>query len=504
MSGPKAIKLHEMPVRELRRKNQRLLDEFISGYERLESRIKSLNDRLELFGESSSSIRESAAELRRRLQHSIDSGPDGADLLCEATALKEKLVNQIQQAEQSLQTSIIALQKRYRQVGKDGTRLRNEVQMIEEQAIIATRNIASVSERDSITNLIEELKRTIAVPSAISVVLTQQGITNLEKVEAEVIQSNKHIQSFKKTLESKLDELQKKRNEINQPNNTFHKLSDFIASSQITAIPEIESSLDKLDNMLAEVAILQDTAGWTELLQKAEEIRQEPTSDRRRLLYEGLTIECGIRLRKVRAFEEWKVNVDRLLDSAAPFQGPGVDEIVKELHQLKRAGSIVDLSAIESRLNEAIQKSDLDQRTAEKRKAVLQALEELGYEVTDGMATALAGPGSVLLQKDTEMDYAVEVVTNSDLSIIQTTLVRFGDSSHVSEQDMIRDQEHEEAWCSEHAIIRQKVAAIGYESEFKMQLKPGEYPIKLIPSSKIKSASDQIFKVKAKKQQQHL
>jgi hypothetical protein len=37
-----------------------------------------------------------------------------------------------------------------------------------------------------------------------------------------------------------------------------------------------------------------------------------------------------------------------------------------------------------------------------------------------------------------------------------------------------------------------------------MQLKPGEYPIKLIPISKIKASSDQIFKVKAKKQQQKL
>jgi len=376
--------------------------------------------------------------------------------------------------------------------------------MIEEQAINATRNIASVSERDSITILIEDLKRTIEVPSAISVVLTQEGIANLEKVEAELFQASRNIQTFKETVECKLDGLQKGRIETNRSYNTSHELSDFITRSQSTATPEVESSLDKLDNMLAEVAILQDTAGWAELLQKAEEIRHESTSDRRRLLYEGLTIECGIRLRKVRDFEEWKVKVDRLLDSAAPFAGSSVDEVVKELHQLNRAGSIVDLSAIEARLKEAIQKSDLEQRTAEKRKAVLQALEELGYDVTDGMATALAVPGSVLLQKDTESDYAVEVVTNSDLSIIQTTLVRFGDSSQVSEQDIIRDQEHEEAWCSEHAIIRQKVAASGYESEFKMQLKPGEYPIKLIPSSKIKSVSDQIFKVKAKKQQQHL
>lgn len=63
-----------------------------------------------------------------------------------------------------------------------------------------------------------------------------------------------------------------------------------------------EVLLDKLDAMMAEVAVLQETAGWTDLIGRAEEIRHENMPDRRRLLYDGLMIDCGQRLRKAREF----------------------------------------------------------------------------------------------------------------------------------------------------------------------------------------------------------
>ena len=46
---------------------------------------------------------------------------------------------------------------------------------------------------------------------------------------------------------------------------------------------------------------------------------------------------------------------------------------------------------------------------AARRRAVLQALSSLGYEVTEGMATAWVEDGAIVLRKAANRDYGVEL-----------------------------------------------------------------------------------------------
>jgi hypothetical protein len=104
----------------------------------------------------------------------------------------------------------------------------------------------------------------------------------------------------------------------------------------------------------------------------------------------------------------------------------------------------------------------------------------LGYEVIEGMESAFARAGSILVQKGGQSEYAVEMVTDKELSLLQTAVIRRADGLEVTEQQRLRDREQEEAWCSDHGRIRQKLAERGFATEFKLQIPAGEHPVKII------------------------
>jgi hypothetical protein len=103
------------------------------------------------------------------------------------------------------------------------------------------------------------------------------------------------------------------------------------------------------------------------------------------------------------------------------------------------------------------------------------------------METALVKAGKVLLQKGGEPEYAVEMVSDSDLSLLQTAMIRYADNAEMTEQQSLRDRELEEAWCDDHRYIRQKLAERGFAAEFKLQIPAGEHPIKVVLSEEPRS-----------------
>jgi hypothetical protein len=53
----------------------------------------------------------------------------------------------------------------------------------------------------------------------------------------------------------------------------------------------------------------------------------------------------------------------------------------------------------------------------------------LGYEVIEGMESAFARAGSILVQKGGQSEYAVEMVTDKELSLLQTAVIRRADNA---------------------------------------------------------------------------
>jgi hypothetical protein len=95
----------------------------------------------------------------------------------------------------------------------------------------------------------------------------------------------------------------------------------------------------------------------------------------------------------------------------------------------------------------------------ERRLAVLEGLASLGYEVSEGMATAWVNGGRVVLRKGANPGYGVELSGGSKSDLLQVRTVGIGNPAEV--RDVHRDRDMETIWCGEFERLQSVVAKSG-------------------------------------------
>jgi hypothetical protein len=127
---------------------------------------------------------------------------------------------------------------------------------------------------------------------------------------------------------------------------------------------------------------------------------------------------------------------------------------------------------------------------AARRRAVLQGLASLGYEVNEGMATAWVQGGRVVLRKAANPHYGVELSGGTQSDRLQVRAVGFG--SPQMARNAARDRDIETAWCGEFEKLQALLAGSGGRLEIETALPPGAVPIKLVsdPSGRDEAVTD--------------
>jgi hypothetical protein len=108
-----------------------------------------------------------------------------------------------------------------------------------------------------------------------------------------------------------------------------------------------------------------------------------------------------------------------------------------------------------------------------RRQAVLEGLSSLGYEVREGMATAWADKGRVVLRKTATPGYGVEVGGSADNGRLQVRAVAL-----TANHDSQRDQDIETIWCGEFKRLQALLAAQGDDLSIEKALAVGAAPLK--------------------------
>ena len=124
-----------------------------------------------------------------------------------------------------------------------------------------------------------------------------------------------------------------------------------------------------------------------------------------------------------------------------------------------------------------------------RRRAVLQGLASLGYEVSEGMATAWVQGGQVVLRKAANPDYGVELGGGTKSERLQVRAVAFGSAQ--SPRNASRDRDMEAIWCSEFEQLRTLFSKSGGGIEIEHALPVGATPLKLIEDPKRREETDE-------------
>lgn len=121
-------------------------------------------------------------------------------------------------------------------------------------------------------------------------------------------------------------------------------------------------------------------------------------------------------------------------------------------------------------------KDRADARAADARRAaILAGLAELGYEVKEGMATAWAKDGRVVVKNPRLPDYGIEFSGAQDASRLLARTVAFSEGRNIA-----RDRDVETIWCGNFGKLREMVSKSGGHIDLERAEPIGSVPLKVV------------------------
>jgi hypothetical protein len=254
-------------------------------------------------------------------------------------------------------------------------------------------------------------------------------------------------------------------------------LSEWCAARPAVA----DTSIDlKIDGHLAELTVLGvDPSAFA---QRAAALLDEPPM-RQGLLADSLLVDLAQAVKEARGRAAQLAALRQCAAELAPDDSSEARGLASRIDAAVVAG---DVSAAHILMKEAerLTQERLQRQAGEaRRRAVLEGLARLGYQVTEGMATAWVQDGRVVLKNASSPGYGVELSGGTKSDRLQMRAVAFGSSS--VPRDASRDRDIETLWCSDIERLRGTAADSGNGIEVERALPPGAAPLKVIEDQEI-------------------
>lgn len=244
--------------------------------------------------------------------------------------------------------------------------------------------------------------------------------------------------------------------------------TDWLTNNAISV--ESQKSV-RLDKILAELELREFV--MTKHISAAIHRIQAADDDKRDVLIDSLTIELNGLLK---AHQERNDDAARIKAQIALLEREGSRE-AQELIQIARAffasARMADVRDWERRTEEFLKTSRAKANVLHQRKALLSGLTALGYEVREGMATALVEKGRLVVKKPAEAEYGVEIVSGGATGRLQVRMVSFQSTSNPT-----RDKDIEVIWCGEFSQLQASLGRAGHALNIDDALAPGVAPMK--------------------------
>lgn len=233
--------------------------------------------------------------------------------------------------------------------------------------------------------------------------------------------------------------------------------------------------LDRVDGQIAEAQEVLGDRQTVMYEQRLRSVESEVNDARKSLLLDSLILDLsgGIEARRAHA-----AALEQLAELAAQLVAIETDSSASLRDAIARcdaSSSLNTLAALDEECRALID-GELQRKAAESRRdVILQGLARLGYDVHEGMTTAWAKDGRVVLRKSSLPGYGVEVGGQAETSRLQVRAVALDENRDVS-----RDKDVETIWCGEFARLQQLVSENGDNLLIERALGVGQVPLKVV------------------------
>ncbi|HFH2966274.1 hypothetical protein [Pseudomonas aeruginosa] len=429
MSGPKVVRIvtREEAIATCERDLQRL-DKALARWENQASRLAQLSD-----------AERAAAHARRASLHALLEQERWLDVQLQVKIESEFLKRDLAEREERAIRQAAETRQQHRRLQENASALL--------QALDARPDAASAALRQTLHTLADGVLRD----------------------DAEALLA----QGFAAPAEERLSEAQRELAQRLKTDETPMSLEQWRARQQQDA-PH-EQRLARIDRHIAELQLLQGEASAQAFLERLARAEAEQRPERRNLLLDSLVLDLA---QAAREHQQQRQRQEHLQDLASEVAALGAAEHAELLQRAAACQPDSDpqqLAELTERCN-AILTAHLQQQAAlARRQAVLQGLASLGYEVREGMATAWAQTGRVVLRKPATPGYGLEVGGKADNGRLQLRAVALN-----ANRDSQRDRDIETLWCGEFQRLQALLAAQGGELSVERALGVGEVALKEI------------------------
>jgi hypothetical protein len=252
--------------------------------------------------------------------------------------------------------------------------------------------------------------------------------------------------------------------------------------------PADDARGQELDRHIAELEAREGEPAARPYAERAQRLAAEASPGRRQLLADSLLIELAARASARRETEKSLSTLTCLVAELEQLAGGAekalIDRAQDAVHR-QDGQAAKDLVAV---VRAAIDRARSAAAAAARRKAVLEGLSALGYEVREGMETAWASNGNVVLRSAERPDYGVKLSGGAEGRPLQVRAIGFGQPG--AQRDAARDRDAEALWCSDFQALKEEIAAAGGSLSVDIAQPAGLIPIEIVQEAAPDSRQD--------------
>lgn len=199
---------------------------------------------------------------------------------------------------------------------------------------------------------------------------------------------------------------------------------------------------------------------------------------RRSLLADSLLLDLATAVKDGRIQARLGSELRERRAELSVMKSPEAASLLAEIDNSLAAPTGIDSEDLVKRANFLIEEEFKAMAAEERRRAVLEGLASLGYEVSEGMATAWVQNGQIVLRKPANPGYGVELSGGSKSDLLQVRAVGIGSSTEA--RDVSRDRDMETIWCGEFDRLKALVAKAGGNISIESARPVGQFPLKVV------------------------
>ncbi|MDQ0397816.1 hypothetical protein ACVKS2_003621 [Pseudomonas sp. PvP125] len=248
-------------------------------------------------------------------------------------------------------------------------------------------------------------------------------------------------------------------------------LREWIAAREPDATRDVR--LLRIDRHIVELQLLQGAKRAAPFLLALERAETEADAKRRNLLLDSLVLDLAAATRNFQRQRECLEQMQDLASEVKTYTGIEHTTLLGHIGTCTTDTELSVMTGLIEQCKTLIASHLQDQAALARREAVLGGLASLGYEVREGMATAWAETGKVVLRKAATPGYGVEVGGKADNGRLQVRAIALS-----SDRDKARDRDIETIWCGEFQRLQALLKDKGSELLIERALSVGEVPLK--------------------------